>query len=323
MKNMKVFLLSLLCICSLRAEPPFWGTIFIDPDIIKPSDPSAYLSLKDSGQGRRTMYDRRENNWVILNPYLFNATYKDGLKIEVQVNPEFGNADDARKEAEKYAYVIGQLTTALRRDVETVWIHKGTNPFGGGNNNLLIHTGQAVKYINDGILEETFVHEATHTSLDSRHAKKPKWIAAQKADGEFISNYAKDYPNREDLAESYLPYFAIRYRPDRISKSLTKKIKQTIPNRIKYFDSLALDMYPVIKREAPRLNQLFYSEEKQLLTISWNSQVGAKYIIQSSSDFSVWKTVMSHLTADTGLSSMGFKWDRKVNTQEYYRVGLE
>ena len=107
---MKVFLLSLLCICSLRAEPSFWGTIFIDPDIIKPSDPSAYLSLKDAGQGSRTMYDRRENNWVILNPYLFNATYKDGLKIEVQVNPEFGNADDARKEAEKYAYVIGQLT---------------------------------------------------------------------------------------------------------------------------------------------------------------------------------------------------------------------
>ena len=51
------------------------------------------------------MYDRRENKWVRLNPYLFNATYKDGLKIEVQVNPEFGNADDARKEAEKYAEV--------------------------------------------------------------------------------------------------------------------------------------------------------------------------------------------------------------------------
>ena len=153
--------------------------------------------------------------------------------------------------------------------------------------------------------------------------KKPKWIAAQKADGEFISNYAKDSPNREDLAESYLPYFAVRYRPDRISKSLAKKIKQTIPNRIKYFDSLALDMYPVIKREAPSVNQLFYSEEKQLLTISWNSQVGAKYIIQSSSDFSVWKTVMTHLIADTILTSVGVKWDQKVNTQEYYRVGLE
>mgnify|MGYP001156826675 FL=1 len=320
---MKVLLLLLFCFCSLRAEPPFWGTIFIDPDIIKPSDPSAYLALKDAGQAHRTMYDRRENNWVRLNPYLFNATYKDGLKIEVQVNPEFGNADDARKEAEKYADVIGQLTTALRRDVETVWIHKGVNPFGGGNNNLLIHTGQALKYINDGILEETFVHEATHTSLDSRHAKRPKWIAAQKSDDEFISNYAKDHPNREDVAESYLPYFAIRYRPDRISKSLARKIKQAIPNRIKYFDSLSLEMYPVIRREAPSVDQLFYSEAKKMMSISWSSQLGAKYIIQSSSDFSVWKTVISHLIADTSLTSVSVNLDRKVNTQEFYRVGLE
>ena len=58
-----------------------------------------------------------------LNAYLFNAAYDDGLKIEVQVNPEFGSVDRAKKEAEKYSKVIGQLTTALRKDVETVWIH--------------------------------------------------------------------------------------------------------------------------------------------------------------------------------------------------------
>ena len=180
-----------------------------------------------------------------------------------------------------------------------------------------------MKYINDGILEETLVHEATHTSLDSRHAKKPKWIAAQKADDDFISKYAKDYPNREDLAESYLPYFAICYWQDRISKSLVRKIKQAILNRIKYFDSLVLEMYPVIRREAPRVDQLFYSEDKKLMSISWSSQLGAKYIIQSSSDFSVWKTVVSHLIADTSLTSMSANLDRKVNTQEFYRVGLE
>ncbi len=320
---MRVLLLLLLCSYSLRAEPPFLGTIFIDPDIIKPSDPSAYLGLADARQDYRTMYDRRENNWVRRNAYLFNATYKDGLKIEVQVNPEFGSAGEARKEAVKYADVIGQLTTSLRRDVETVWIHKGVNPFGGGNNNLLIHTGQAVKYIKDGILEETFVHEAAHTSLDSRHANRSKWLAAQKADDEFISNYAKDYPNREDVAESYLPYFAIRYRPDRISKSLASKIMQAIPNRIKYFDSLSLKMYPVIQREAPSIDQLSYSEPKKLITITWGSQFGAKYIIQSSSDLSEWKTIVSDLIAKSSPTSVSINLDRTVNTREFYRVGLE
>lgn len=320
---MRVFLLLLLCSYSLRAEPPFWGTIFIDPDIINPSDPSAYLGLADAGQAYRTMYDRRENNWVRRNAYLFNATYKDNLKIEVQVNPEFGSAVAARKEAVKYADVIGQLTTSLRRDVKTVWIHKGVNPFGGGNNNLLIHTGQAVKYIKDGILEETFVHEAAHTSLDSRHANRSKWLAAQKADDEFISNYAKDYPNREDIAESYLPYFAIRYRPDRISKSLAGKIMQAIPNRIKYFDSLSLEMYPVIQREAPSIDQLSYSEPKKLMTITWISQFGAKYIIQSSSDLSEWKTMMSDLIAESSSTSVSINLDRTVNVREFYRVGIE
>lgn len=320
---MRVLLLLLLCCCSLRAEPPFWGTLFIDPDIIKPSDPSAYLGLADAGQAYRTMYDRRENNWVRRNPYLFNATYEDGLKIEVQVNPEFGSADAARKEAEKYADVIGQLTTALRRDVETVWIHKGVNPFGGGNNNLLIHTGQAAEYINDGILEETLVHEAAHTSLDSRHAKRSKWLAAQTADDEFISNYAKDYPNREDMAESYLPYFAIRYRPNRISKSLALKIKQAMPNRIKYFDSLSLEMYPVIRKDPPTIESFSYSEGKKLMSISWRSQIGAKYIIQSVSDFTVWKTLVSDLISESSLTSVSVNVGRTINAREFYRVGLE
>ena len=118
-------------------------------------------------------------------------------------------------------------------------------------------------------------------------------------------------------------YFAIRYRPDRISKSLARKIKQAIPNRIKYFDSLVLEIYPVIRREAPSVDQLFYSEDKKMMSISWSSQLGAKYIIQTSSDFSVWKTVVSHLIADTSLTSVSANLDRKVNTQKFYRVGLE
>ena len=132
-----------------------------------------------------------------------------------------------------------------REDVETVWIHKGTEPFGGGNNNLLIHIGQADRYLQDGILEETFVHEAAHTSLDATHASAPGWLAAQSADPTFISTYARDFPGREDIAESFLPYLAIRYRLERISPSLANTIVQTMPNRIAYFDNQSFDMHPI------------------------------------------------------------------------------
>jgi len=226
-------------------DPPFGGTIFIDPDIITSSDPTTLQGIVYAGQGMRTMYDRRVANWITVNAYLFDASFDDGLAAEVQVNPEFGTSDSAMVEAQKYAAVIGRLPTALRTDLQTVWIHKGTEPFGGGNNNLLIHIGQGALYEADGILEETFVHEASHTSLDAGNAAASGWIAAQVADSGFISTYARDNPQREDIAESFLPYLAVRYRADRITQGLKDTIEQTIPHRIAYFDGLGLTMYPI------------------------------------------------------------------------------
>ena len=231
--------------CDENFNPPFGGTIFIDPDIITENDPTTFISLSYAGTGSRQMYDRR-SGWVTLEPFLFPAEYDDGLTIEIQVNPEFGSRENAETYALKYAVVIGRLTTELRKDVETSWIHRGNEPFGGGNNNLLIHTDWSETYYEDqGILEETFVHEASHTSLDSYHAESSSWLDAQLADCEFISDYARDYPIREDIAESYLPYLAIRYRSDRISEDLRKKIEDAIPNRIKYFDDQKFNMYPI------------------------------------------------------------------------------
>ena len=230
---------------TVQGDPPFGGTIFIDPDIITSSDPTTFQGLVSAGQGIRTMYDRRVANWITVNAYLFNASFDDGLAAEVQVNPEFGSSDSALVQAQKYATVIGRLPTALRSDLQTIWIHEGTEPFGGGNNNLLIHIGQGALYEADGILEETFVHEASHTSLDAAHASAPGWLAAQIADSGFISTYARDNPQREDIAESFLPYLAVRYRSDRITQGLNDTIVQTIPHRITYFDSQSLNMYPI------------------------------------------------------------------------------
>ena len=236
----------MLAIGRAHAEPPFWGTIFIDPDIITASDPTTFTHMTYAGRGLRTMYDRRVTNWVNLNAFLFNASFNDGLSIEVQVNPEFNDTTSASFEANKYAIVIGRLPTALRLHVQTVWIHQGVQPFGGGNNNLLIHTGQGDLYSADGILEETFVHEGSHSSLDATHAAATGWLAAQAADPEYISVYARDNPTREDIAESFLTWLAVRYRPERITSTLSNSIAAAIPNRLAYFDRQYLDMYPIV-----------------------------------------------------------------------------
>ncbi len=249
-KNSLFFFLILVIIsCSKDEEPPatppFAGTIFLDPDIITDSDKTTFVSLSYAGQATRTMFDRRVDNWITITPYLFNSLYDDGLSIEIQVNPEFQDADTSEIVALKFAEVIGRLPTDLRIDIETMWIHKGAEPFGGGNNNILIHTGQSELYENDGILEETLVHEASHTSLDAKHSASSGWVSAQESDGNFISTYAHDNPAREDIAETFLLYMAIRYRSDRINKSLEDKILETIPNRIMYFDNQNFNMYPI------------------------------------------------------------------------------
>ena len=231
--------------------PPFQGTVFIDPDVITPSDPSSLFDVAYGGRGERRMFDRRPSDWVVLNAYLFNARFDDGLSSEIQVNPEFGSVLAAEVAAYKYARMIGQLPTVLRNDVETVWIHKGEQLWGGGNDNILIHVDQ---YVHDPFFrdfeEEVLIHESGHTSLDAEHARAPDWLAAQMADGGFISTYARDNPTHEDIAESILPWLAVRYRSDRISGADEQKILNTMPNRLAYFDREIVnrDMYPITER---------------------------------------------------------------------------
>lgn len=228
------------------AAPITEGTVFLDPDIITASDPSTFVGLTFAGTGSVLMFDRRIAAFSFFNAFLFDVTFSDGLGTQIQVNPEFGSAANAQIEAAKYGLLIGQLPTALRVDVDTVWIHKGLQPFGGGNNNILIHTDQADDYAAGGFLEEVFVHEGSHTSLDATHAGSPGWLAAQAADANFISTYAMDNPTREDIAESFLPWLALRHRADRIDASLELAIAQAIPNRLEYFDSQSFDLFPVV-----------------------------------------------------------------------------
>lgn len=220
------------------ATPPYSGTVFVDPDILITDDPSTFVQAISTGSGSREMFDRRVNEFVTLNALLFDAYYTDGSKVEVQVNPEFDLTEATRKAA-FYGHAIGQLPLALRVDLETVWIHKGDQAFGGGNNNILIHT-DAPEYHGEW-LEETLFHEACHTSLDGRAAESFEWYDAQANDSEFISTYARDNPDREDVAESCLMYFALRYREERISINTLATISETIPNRVVVLDSFNIN----------------------------------------------------------------------------------
>jgi hypothetical protein len=228
------------------SKPPYHGTIFINGNIVTEEDRSVFERIESKNSAKRRMFDRRVNKFIENEPFLFDAFYEDGLMIEIQVNSEFESPERAAKLAEEYAIEFGRLPKCLRTNVRTSWIHAGKQLFGGGNENLLIHIDQAAEYRRQGILEETLIHEATHTSLDPLYARHPDWIKAQQSDPTAISTYAKDHPNREDLAETFLLWFAVRHRRDRLTPEQTETIERSIPARLVFLDSLQLDLSPLI-----------------------------------------------------------------------------
>lgn len=125
------------------------------------------------------MFDRRDASFAVRPAWCFDTKFTDETKtVEIQVNRRDFTPQQALNHAEFYAEHIGKLPKLLRRDVQTVWIHDGLHGFGGGNNNLLIHTQQGDRYIADGILDETFIHEGAHTSLDSYYYNTLAWNQA-------------------------------------------------------------------------------------------------------------------------------------------------
>ena len=269
------FVLVLLAAPPVLAEPPFRGTVWVSSEIITSEDPSGLTGVSYTGRGDRTIWDYRVFDWIVVNAYLFEARIK-GRSVEFQVNPEFDSVDAARAEVDTYALALGRMPAVLLSRVEKVHVNAGNpehpdaerfgrldrrgNPGGqpatrvfGGNyydRSITVHTGYGQQTLRRGFIEEVFFHEGAHVSLQN-HQDAPGWRAAQEADGEFISDYARDHPDGEDVAESVLLYFALRHRPARLSDRDRAAIEETIPNRLTYFDALSLDWSPYAAAVAP------------------------------------------------------------------------
>ena len=225
--------------------PPYGGTVFITPDVLGPSDPTSFRSVTFAGRGMRDFWDRPAEMWTTVNAYLFDVQFT-GRELEFQIHPEFGSREAARAEVDTYAPLLGRIPAVLLSRAKEVEISASNNVWQGNGSAGIFHiyTGQGREYIRDGFVEEVFLHEGGHISLDLAHVNSAGWRAAQEADGVFISDYARDFPEGEDIAESILPYFAVRYRPERLTEADRSAILAAIPNRLVYFDEQGFDMSP-------------------------------------------------------------------------------
>lgn len=229
--------------------PPYAGTVYISPEVLTPVDPSDFTgNVTYQGLRFRTVFDRRDDAFVRAPVHQFLARFGCGQReVTILVNQEFSRRQ-ARVEAQRFARVLGQIPPGMRRSVDELWIHAGDLAAGGGNGSILIHTGWFDGTSDDipmaNFIEETFLHEAAHTTLDAAPAgggrvDRAAWRDAVAQDGSFISTYAQDNAATEDIAESYGAFAAwvAGARTGQLAaEALT--IEQTMPSRIKVFRSL-------------------------------------------------------------------------------------
>ena len=228
--------------------------------VITSSDPSACtVRAASPARGIKAMNENGPNTFAqSVDAWLFDARCDGGANnFEIRVHEDFTEAE-AASAAQKYGNAVGRLPKVLRAGkgkatgVRVVAIHKGRHSWfaTGWRGKISVYTERR----SGADHEEVMVHEAAHVSLDDRVEPDPEWLAAQKADGAYITPYAQDYPQREDVAESFMAYLAVRFRPSEIKEVWKTTILQTIPNRIAYFDALlsADDMKPFVST-APRV----------------------------------------------------------------------
>jgi hypothetical protein len=218
-------------------EPPFSdtaGTVF---DIITTDDPTSLVCIEALGQAPRQIWDKRVDGEPVVDAHLFRALYADGAEIEIGINPEF-DAATAEGLADRFAPILGQLPSSLRAGIGRFSVHDGDEGFHAGTGQIVVYLGRADQRASYAHLEESIFHEAVHASWDEAHRLSPGWIAAQEADGWFLTDYAAETPDREDLAETALFAFAILHHPDRFPPVDTEDTLRAVPNRIAYVAAL-------------------------------------------------------------------------------------
>ena len=228
----------------------FKDNLYTDCNILTKKDLTAFQNISFKKEKKIKWWDRREatsSGWKqsSFKAFIFKAKFEKGKDVTIRVNSEFKTKEKAEEQALKYGKMVGQLPNFLRKNLKTITVHKGNYDWGGGNKDILMHIDK-----NYGVCEEeVMMHESGHTSLDwnmGGSVKSSKWKKAAKADNKFISKYAKEYTEREDVAETINWWIAVRCKPDRISKSTYKKIIEGIPNRLKYLDEQNYDTYPLV-----------------------------------------------------------------------------
>lgn len=207
-----------------------------DLDFILAGDPGACWSITQIEGGRIEMYDPRRDTLFVNGALRYSLTFPD-QKIRINVHPDVGNP---KQRAMETAASVSRLPTQMRIKLKHVNILDGDGvaweeSLGGF---FTLYDDLMDRRLAEHDLDETVFHESAHVALDPLLSDDPDWRSNQIADGNFITQYAAQNPNKEDIAESALFAWTLLFHPGRLPASIEAAVRDTIPHRLEYLGNM-------------------------------------------------------------------------------------
>ena len=253
----------MLSISGHGATAPIYENLVVsnDLDFIRPSDLSTFACLRYDGRFRAEMPHKRRDELFANDVFTFTALFDDGASVGIWVHPDVGPRNAARKIALQAAEPVGKNPTIMRSLLDHLVIHKGNETANAEDRGrfLVLYSGNMATRIRNHDLEETVFHESVHATLDHPRGTSAAWLNAQRADGDFITRYARRKTNHagsnpygEDMAESALFAWALLIHPGRLPKSIERKVRSIMPNRLAFFEEIFVQSGPVFQNTGPK-----------------------------------------------------------------------
>lgn len=212
-------------------------------DFIKADDPDAFVSVSFKGLEDKEMPDSRNDQLFDTNTFVFDALFTNNKIVGIWVHSSFGSVNAAKEYVDKLTSRLGKLPEFMRDTLSHVIIHKGdAGAFSESVGHFFVlYSDNMDTRISNNDLEETVFHETIHASLDEQYATSTNWTNAQSADVNFITDYGKEYPIREDMSESAIFAYTMLKYPGRLSTNTEEWVRTHIPNRFAFFETIFLN----------------------------------------------------------------------------------
>ena len=225
------------CASASSIEPRFINSVVShNIDLIRPSDPTVSADYEYVETGRREMPDRRNDVLFDDSSFVFTLNYEDQTSVEIWAHSDFTSVQDAKRYVSLLLEPLGKLPTPMRATLNHVVLHKGNETAFAEHlgHFFILYSENIDKRVQDNDLEETIFHESVHATLDHTILNDSYWHLAQRKDNVFVTDYAKQNPAKEDLAETALLAYSYFINKEKLPIDLSEWLETNIPNRLGY-----------------------------------------------------------------------------------------